>query len=115
VGATLLYAYAVDGENRIHQVAGGPSVGYLFTRRLSGFLEWFTFAPAGTEDPNDQFVDAGLTFLIRGNWQVDGWAGWRLRGMDPDYFAGVGLAWRSSSPAPARRRTTAGPGSPSGH
>jgi len=113
VGATLLYAYAIDGEERFHQLSGGASAGYAFTHRLSAYLEWFAFVPAGADDPNDQFLDAGLAFLIRGNWQVDGWAGWHLRGADPDYFAGVGLTWRSRSPVAARGQTGPATGSPS--
>ena len=57
------------------------------------FLEYFTLVPSGSDRAARHFLDAGFTYLISEDFQLDIRGGTELSG-DTDYFAGIGLAYR---------------------
>jgi hypothetical protein len=68
------------------------SLGALLMKKLSVFAEIYGFLPQKTS-PDHRF-DAGLTYLIMKNVQVDASFGLGLSKKSPDYFIGGGVSFR---------------------
>ncbi len=86
-----------DGE-RFDQASASASLGYQPTKRLGGFVEYFTHLPGGNDGTNTYYLDSGITFLLNNNFQVDARIGVGLNGINPEYFFGFGLAHRWKRP-----------------
>jgi hypothetical protein len=94
LGANL-GAAALDGEDgRFTQVYWSASGGYGLTERLSGYLEYYGISEDEEGGPSLHYLDAGLTYLIHNDLQVDIRVGRGLNGEDPDDYIGVGAAVR---------------------
>ena len=89
-------SYNIGGEFG----AGAPGATGLFTialgaslvKKLSGFVELYGFMPQKTS-PDHRF-DAGLTYLILKNVQIDGSFGFGISEKSPDFFVGGGVSLR---------------------
>jgi len=68
------------------------SLGYEFTKRVSGFAEVYGFAPEKTRA--DHRFDFGLSFLALNNLSFDASAGVGITYNAPDYFVGGGFSFR---------------------
>lgn len=79
------------GPARETELAGSLSVGRALSERAGSYLEWF-----GNRTPSGgaHFLNAGVTWLLTANQQLDVRAGSGLGGNRRDYFAGVGLSQR---------------------
>jgi len=66
--------------------------GYGVTDKLSAFIETYGFMPK--EDKPDHRLDAGITFLLKDNFQLDASGGVGLSEISPDYFINAGFSWR---------------------
>jgi hypothetical protein len=97
IGAGTQANRALDenGEDFYVEFAQSVTTGYGWTDKLSSFHEWYMFAPAGAETAqNQQYFDAGLTYLITDNLQWDIRAGVGLNEAADDFFTGSGLSIR---------------------
>jgi len=95
LGSNLNYAYLSEGGERFNQFSGSLTLGYKLTERWGTYVEYFGFVPASKDGPNESFFDGGFTYLVNDNLQLDARAGvGAFNGKSPDYFVGVGLAWR---------------------
>jgi hypothetical protein len=94
LGSNLNYTYAVDGDDRFHQLAATLTGGLSLTDRLGAYLEWFGFSEEAEDGPSTHYLDGGVTFLINNDLRVDARVGTGLNDADPDWFVGVGGAVR---------------------
>lgn len=68
------------------------SLGYEFTKRISGFAEVYGFMPEKTRA--DHRFDFGLSFLALNNLALDASAGFGITNNAPDYFFNGGFSFR---------------------
>lgn len=95
LGSNLNYAYLSEDGDRFHQFSGSLVLGYKLTEKWGTYIEYFGFVPASKDGPNESFFDGGFTYLVNDNLQLDARAGiGAFNGKSPDYFVGVGVAWR---------------------
>ena len=94
LSSNLNYAYAVDGEDRLHQLGATLSGGLSLTDRLGAYLEWYGFNEETDDGPSTHYVNTGVTWLIHSDLQVDARVGTGLNDADPDWFVGVGAGVR---------------------
>ncbi len=66
--------------------------GYGVTEKLSAFIESYGFLPQ--EQKPDHRLDAGITFLLKDNFQLDASGGIGLSEISPDFFVNAGFSWR---------------------
>jgi hypothetical protein len=92
VGSNLGLATDIDGEGRYLTGLASVAVGRDLGGAWAGYLEYYAFLPEGSR-PYDDSVDAGLTYLVSDDFQLDVRVGTGLGG-DTDVFAGLGLAYR---------------------
>jgi hypothetical protein len=94
LSSNLNYAYAVDGEDRLHQLGATLSGSLSISDRLGSFLEWFGFSEETEDGPSTHYVNGGVSYLINDDLQVDARVGTGLNDADPDWFVGVGAGVR---------------------
>jgi hypothetical protein len=82
----------VDGGRRT-LASWSWSFGFAMTDRLGSFLEYFGEAPE--DGPALHAVDAGFTFLLTPDVQLDASGGVGLAERAPDVFLGAGLTFRA--------------------
>ena len=81
-----------DHFSRFSQSA---SVEYELTEKLHVFNEWFAFFRRDSSDNRPQhYYDAGLTYLVTPNFQLDWRAGLGLNNAADGFFTGCGLTVR---------------------
>ncbi len=67
-------------------------LGYGISDKMSAFVESYGFLPQ--DESPDHRLDAGLTFLLMPNLQIDASGGIGLSEISPDYFINAGISWR---------------------
>jgi hypothetical protein len=85
-------ASADDGTGRARQLAGSLSVSRSLGDRMSSYLEWFGNRRQDAGSAN--YTNAGVTWLLSSNEQLDLRAGRGLGATRGDYFVGMGLSRR---------------------
>jgi hypothetical protein len=80
-----------DGENPSASYVYSAVLGYAFTEKLSGFVEIYGDFPEETQA--NHLFDAGLTYLISGQLQIDLAGGTGLNTAQ-DFFIGAGISVR---------------------
>jgi hypothetical protein len=84
-----------NGEDFYVEYAQSLTTGYSWTDKFGNYAEWFMFAPAGAETShNQQYFNAGVTYLITDNIQWDLRAGVGLNEAADDFFTGSGVSIR---------------------
>jgi hypothetical protein len=84
-----------NGEDFYVEFAQSITTGFGLTDKLGSYAEWFMFAPAGAETAeNQQYFNAGFTYLFTDNIQWDIRAGAGLNDAADDFFTGTGLSVR---------------------
>jgi hypothetical protein len=66
--------------------------GYMFTNKLSAYIEWYGFLPQN--DKPDHRFDGGITYLIRPNFMVDVSGGFGLSTISPEGYLSLGFSFR---------------------
>ncbi|MFQ5847359.1 MAG: transporter [Candidatus Methylomirabilales bacterium] len=95
LGSNLTYSFASEADERFHQFSGSLVLGFALTETWGAFVEYFGRVPESEGGPNASFFDGGLTYLINDDLQLDARAGVGVfNAKNPDYFTGVGVAWR---------------------
>lgn len=81
-----------DHLSRLSQTA---EVDYELTEKLRVFTEWYAFFFRNASDDRPQYYyDAGLTYLVTPNIQLDWRAGLGLNSVSDGFFTGCGLTVR---------------------
>jgi hypothetical protein len=71
------------------------TINYALTEQLTGYTEWFCFAPDGADsNHNENYFDGGFAFRPTDNVQFDVRAGVGLNEAAADMFSGVGVSFR---------------------
>ncbi|MFH1300181.1 MAG: transporter [Planctomycetota bacterium] len=86
----------VDNSGQSYlEFAQSCSVGYTLSKKLGAFTEWFALIPSGATTAQTQhYFDAGFTYLINNNLQLDVSAGVGLNDAADGYFMGAGCSIR---------------------
>jgi len=94
IGVNVGYVRAVDNGDRFDQLTGSVSFGYGISQRLGAYLEAFALSATTASGDRRSFLNAGMTYLITPELQLDGRIGHGLNGNRPDYFTGLGASVR---------------------
>lgn len=84
-----------DGERAASTMIYTLSLGITLTDQLGFFIESYGFLPE--DDRQDHRMDAGLTYLINNNIQLDLSSGLGLSSTSPDNFISGGISWRMNT------------------
>jgi hypothetical protein len=88
------YARASDSGSRFDQVHASLSLGIGLTDRVGAFVEGYGFTREESGGDESTYADAGITWLVSPDFQLDVRAGSGLAGNDVDFFAGLGFVKR---------------------
>lgn len=95
LSSNLNYTRASGDDGRFDQLSGSLSLGWALTERAGAYLEYFAFDREREDGPAAHYVDAGLTWSIWKDLQLDVRAGAGLNGgAETDSFAGLGAVVR---------------------
>ena len=94
LGTNLGYTWASAGGEQYSELSGSVALGRSLGERLGGFVELFGFLPADRGGDDTAYFDAGLTWLLSNDLQLDVRAGIGLVSAAEDHFIGAGLSWR---------------------
>lgn len=94
VGSNLNFARPRDGGDGFNQLSGSLALGLGLGSRAGAYVEYFGFTATTPDGTDASFVNGGFTFLTSNDLQFDLRAGLGLNDPEPNYFAGVGFAWR---------------------
>ncbi|WP_417392864.1 transporter [Gimesia sp.] len=93
--STQGYGDVDDSGESFLEIAQSCSVGYTLTEKLGAFTEWFVLIPSGARTARtEHYFDAGFTYLITNNLQLDLSAGVGLNDAADAYFVGAGCSIR---------------------
>ena len=93
--SNLNAAYVTDNAASYAEFAATGSVGVGLTKRISSYLEFFSFLPQQNGVSASHYTNGGLTYLLTDNLQFDVRSGVGLRRTaGPDYFVGAGVSRR---------------------
>lgn len=96
LSSNIGYAYPEDtaaGE-RFHQFLASLSLGLALTDRLGAFVEGYGYSEETVDGSEAAYMDAGFTWLVSNDLQLDVRAGRGFNDADPDWFVGAGAALR---------------------
>lgn len=85
------WTYAGTDDDRFHEGKASAAVGVGLTERVGAFFEAFGFV---SEEEDPAFFDAGLTYLVSDDFQLDGRVGVGLDDDASDWFVGLGISQR---------------------
>jgi hypothetical protein len=88
---------SVDGGtgNEYVEMAQSWTIGLSLAENLGMYTEWFVLAPAGADTARtEHYLDAGFTYSVTNNLQLDIRAGKGVSAAAVDFFAGTGLVAR---------------------
>jgi hypothetical protein len=92
----LSYNLGIDVDNETTTTSTftySVSFGFDFTSRVGMFTEVYGFIPFQSESSR-HYVDAGFTYLVNNNVQLDVSGGYDLQDDLTDYFIGAGVSFR---------------------
>ena len=93
LGSNLGWTYGGVSEDRFSSFSASLLFGVSLGKRWGTYAEYYGFVRTG-DHPNENFVDAGVTFLVTPNFQLDGRIGTGFEDPRPNYFAGIGASFR---------------------
>jgi hypothetical protein len=95
-GSTQLNLSIDAGSGREYvEMAQSWTIGYSLAENLGMYTEWFVLAPAGADTARtEHYLDAGFTYSVTNNLQLDIRAGKGVSAAAVDFFAGTGLVAR---------------------
>ena len=84
-----------ESADRFSQFFQSASIEYELTEKLHCFNEWYILLRSGFSDERPQpYYDAGLTYLVTPNFQLDWRAGLGLNNAADGFFTGCGFTVR---------------------
>lgn len=81
-----------DGDNPFATGIYSLVFGFSLTEKFSAFIESYGYLPQANKP--DHRADAGFTYLVTSNFQLDCSGGIGLMEHSPDYFINFGFSWR---------------------
>ena len=93
IGGNVGYARLGEKGARFGEISASLSLAHDLGDRLGGYVEVYTLARQEGRG-SDQFVNAGLTWALSEDSQLDFRAGTGLDSDSADFFVGAGAAWR---------------------
>ena len=94
LGANAILVSERDETGRRTQTGASVSLAPNITERLGSYLEWYAFRDNVAGAHARHSVDAGLTFTVGDDFQVDARYGGDITRGDHDRYFGVGIARR---------------------
>lgn len=95
MGGATEFRRIVDRHDHFVLFAQSWLVQKSFTDLLTGYAEWYLLAPdTGRGTPTQDYLDAGLLYLLTENLQLDTSAGCGLTSAALDYYIGGGVSVR---------------------
>jgi hypothetical protein len=94
LGANAILAAERDETGRYTQSGASVSLAPSLTEHLGGYLEWYAFRDNVARAHARHSLDAGLTFAVGDDFQLDVRYGGDITRGDHDRFFGVGVARR---------------------
>jgi hypothetical protein len=92
--SNLGYSRAADGDRRFDQLFASASAGFQVNEKLGGFLEGYAFSKESADGSATHFADAGLSYLISKDLAIDVRVGKGLDAPHPNWYTGLGAAFR---------------------
>ncbi|HEX4963406.1 MAG TPA: transporter, partial [Thermoanaerobaculia bacterium] len=92
--SNLGYSYAADGSQRFDQFFASASAGFQLNEKVGGFLEGYGFTKESADGSTTHYLDAGLTYLVSKDLQLDVRVGKGLESPHPNWFTGFGAGIR---------------------
>lgn len=89
---TILAKWPTEDHDRFYQTDVAVGTGFSLTDRIGTFIEYFSFLP--DDNGPSHHLDAGLTYLVNNNLQLDLNGGIGLNERADDLYTGIGFAWR---------------------
>jgi hypothetical protein len=87
--------WTAESGDRFSRFSQSASIEYELTEKLHLFNEWYVFLLRDSSDNRPQhYYDAGLTYLVTPNFQLDWRAGLGLNDAADGFFTGFGLTIR---------------------
>jgi hypothetical protein len=96
LGLSAGYGRPSGGGVRFNQFFASAELGYSLSEKVGSFAEVYAYNRTEAGGRHQQYGDAGLTYALNNNFQLDARFGlglWNRVG-GPDYFYGVGAAHR---------------------
>lgn len=90
----FLIGAPVEDSRRFVQTAASLSLGVSLTEQLGTYVEYFGTYQNSRESDSAHSINAGFTYLITNNLQIDIRAGFGINEEADDFFTGTGLSWR---------------------
>lgn len=94
VAGNVGLAAPTDNGDRFFQASASLAAAFALSERLGAYVEYFGFYPNAKHSDAAHSVNAGLTYLLNNNFQIDWRIGAGLNEEADDFFMGVGFAWR---------------------
>jgi hypothetical protein len=95
LGCSTGSLWTAESGDHFWRFSQSASLEYELTEKLHVFNEWFAFFRRDSSDNRPQhYYDAGLTYLVTPNFQLDWRAGLGLNDASDGFFTGCGLTIR---------------------
>ncbi len=94
LGSNIGWTYADGGDDRFHQYRVSVALGVPTGSRSGAFFEAYAFSEEYDGGDTATYVDAGLTYLVNDDLQLDARIGYGLSDAEVDLFFGAGLVAR---------------------
>lgn len=94
VAGNVGFAVPTQDGSRFFQTSASISIAMAMTERLGAYAEYYGFYPNARGADCAHTFNAGLTYLVSNNFQIDARVGAGLNEEASDFLAGVGFAWR---------------------
>ena len=93
LGSNLGWSYGGSSDDPYSAFRASLALGVSMWRRWTAFAEYYAFLQAEGR-PDENYLNTGLVFLLARNVQLDVRLGAGLESPWPNYFAGIGAAFR---------------------
>lgn len=94
VAGNVGLAVPTAGGDRFFQTSASLSAACALSERLGDYVEYFGFYPNVEHSDAAHSVNAGFTYLVTNDFQIDWRIGMGLNAEADDFYMGVGFAWR---------------------
>ena len=94
VAGNVGMAVPTEESGRFLQTSSSLSAAFAVSDEVGTYVEYFGFYPNADNSDAAHSLNAGVTYLITDNFQLDVRAGFGLNEEADDFFTGVGFSWR---------------------